>query len=114
MITGLAWSGGGAIRTVEVSTDNGQTWNQAQLHDPVLPIAHTRFSLTWNWQGEEAILQSRCTDELGQFQPTVAEFGEPKGVTPEGVLRREAGGSHWPFVQPWKVNRDGSVHNAIA
>ncbi len=113
MITGLAWSGGGAIRTVEVSTDGGQTWNQAQLHDPVLSIAHTRFSLAWNWDGEEALLQSRCTDEMGQFQPTVAEFGEPKGVTPEGVLRREAGGGHWPFIQPWRVNRDGSVHNAI-
>ena len=30
-ITGLAWSGGGAVRKVEVSTDGGQTWNRAEL-----------------------------------------------------------------------------------
>ena len=30
-ITGLAWSGGGAVRKVEVSTDGGQTWKEAKL-----------------------------------------------------------------------------------
>src|SRR5437588_7291485 len=30
-ISGLAWSGGGAIRTVEVSTDGGRKWNRAEI-----------------------------------------------------------------------------------
>src|SRR6476620_10248640 len=58
-ITGLAWSGGGAIRRVEVSSDGGRSWKDAQLHDPVARKAHTRFSIPWNWNGEECILQSR-------------------------------------------------------
>ena len=114
MIGGLAWSGGGAIRTVEVSSDGGRSWKEAQLQDPVLTIAHTRFSFAWNWHGEEAIIQSRCTDELGQVQPTLAEFARSKGVTREQLLSgsiREVG--HFNVIQPWKVTRDGSVHNEL-
>ena len=50
-ITGLAWSGGGRIRKVEVSTDGGRTWKDAKLQEPVLPKAHTRFRFHWNWDG---------------------------------------------------------------
>ena len=46
-ITGLAWSGGGAVRKVDVSTDGGKTWKEAKLTGPVLPKAHTRFNLDW-------------------------------------------------------------------
>ncbi len=47
-ISGLAWSGGGAIRRVEISTDNGKTWTDAQLQDPVARKAHTRFIFPGN------------------------------------------------------------------
>ena len=30
-LTGLAWSGGGAVRRIEVSTDGGQTWKDAEI-----------------------------------------------------------------------------------
>ena len=36
-ITGLAWSGAGAIRRVEVSTDGGRSWKDAELQGPVHP-----------------------------------------------------------------------------
>ena len=51
-ITGLAWSGVGTVKRVEVSTDGGKTWRDAKLHGPILPICHTRFSLPWEleWQ----------------------------------------------------------------
>jgi sulfane dehydrogenase subunit SoxC len=115
MITGLAWSGGGAIRRVEVSTDGGRTWKDAQLEDPVLRIAHTRFSFPWKWSGEEAVLQSRCTDDLGQVQPTLAEFARFWGAASEQVLSGSASGvGHVTFIQPWKVTREGGVHNALA
>jgi len=44
-IRGLAWSGRGLVRRVEVSTDGGKTWRDAGLQEPVLPLAHTRFRL---------------------------------------------------------------------
>ncbi|HLA39097.1 MAG TPA: sulfite dehydrogenase, partial [Candidatus Glassbacteria bacterium] len=79
-ITGLAWSGWGAIRRVEVSTDGGRTWKDAHLQEPVHRMAHARFRFPWTWNGEEAVLQSRSTDELGQVQPTLAEFSGIWGV----------------------------------
>ena len=50
-INGLPWSGGGAVRRVEVSTDGGRTWNDAQLPEPPLRIALTRFQFPWTWNG---------------------------------------------------------------
>lgn len=118
-ITGLAWSGGGAIRRVEVSTDGGRSWKDAQIQEPVHRMAHTRFGLAWNWDGEEAVLQSRCTDERGATQPTLAEVSKFWGVTPDywyappssdGLVNLA---NHFNTIQPWKVTRDGSVHNAM-
>jgi len=101
-IRGLAWSGRGLVRRVEVSTDNGKTWRDARLQEPILPLAHTRFRLDWQWDGREAVLQSRCTDETGYVQPTVAELVRIRG-------------RNWIYynngIQSWKVAADGSVHN---
>jgi sulfane dehydrogenase subunit SoxC len=113
-ISGLAWSGGGAIKTVEVSTDGGRTWKEAELKQPPLPIAHTRFALGWVWNGEETVLMSRCTDELGQYQPTVAEFAKYRKKTPAEILESGGGGGHFNVIQPWRIAADGRVYNAIA
>ena len=69
-ITGLAWSGRGRITKAEVSTDGGRSWQDAQLNEPILSKALTRFRLPWWWDGKETSLQSRCTDETGYLQPT--------------------------------------------
>lgn len=103
-IVGFAWSGGGAIRRVEVSTDGGQTWSDAQIQAPALRVALTRFQLPWTWNGREATVQSRCTDEHGQVQPTAAEharFWAPH--TPP----------HGNMIQPWRIASDGRVFNAL-
>jgi sulfane dehydrogenase subunit SoxC len=103
-ISGLAWSGRGAIRRVEVSVDGGQTWHDAQLQSPVLPIAFTRFRFGWKWDGGEAVLQSRCTDEHGDIQPVLGDLVKTRG-------------DHWNYhfnpIQSWKVASDGSVQNAL-
>ena len=113
-ITGLAWSGGGAVRRVEVSTDGGRTWADAQLQDPVLKRAHTRFNFSWRWNGEEAVLMSRCTDELDQVQPTVQEFAKFWGVGIPQVYRTPVNYfGHVNFIQAWQVGRDGSVSNGL-
>ena len=51
-ISGLAWSGGGAIRTVEVSTDGGKTWNLAELEDDTTPhgARPVRLSVDLGWK----------------------------------------------------------------
>ena len=71
-VTGLAWSGRGRVQRVEVSTDGGKSWYLAALQEPILPICHTRFRFPWRWDGEPAVLQSRCQDETGYVQPTLA------------------------------------------
>jgi sulfane dehydrogenase subunit SoxC len=101
-IRGLAWSGRGLIRRVEVSTDSGKTWRDAHLQEPVLPLAHTRFRLDWRWDGREAVLQSRGTDETGYVQPTLAELVKVRGLN--SIYFNNA-------IQSWKVAADGSVHN---
>ena len=52
-ITGLAWSGGGAVQKVEVSTDGGQNWKLAEIRSAVHRKAHTRFAMDWNWNEQE-------------------------------------------------------------
>ena len=109
-ITGLAWTGGGAVTKVEVSIDGGRTYKEAELQQPVHRYSHTRFRFPWTWNGEEAVLQSRCTDERGEVQPTLAEAAKNLGVDPDYFYQAD----HFNGVQPWKVNRDGSVQNALS
>ncbi len=101
-IRGLAWSGRGLIRRVEVSTDGGKTWRDASLQTPVLRFAHTRFRLDWRWDGREAVLQSRCTDESGYVQPTLAALVKARGLNSRFFNNA---------IQSWRVAADGSVHN---
>lgn len=112
-ITGLAWSGGGAIRKVEVSTDGGRTWKDAQIQEPVHRKAHTFFTFPWAWDGKEAVLQSRCTDELGAVQPTLDEMSRFWGVKRDYWLATTNYINHFNIIWSWKVTPQGSVHNAI-
>jgi sulfane dehydrogenase subunit SoxC len=107
-ITGLAWSGRGAIKRVEVSTDGGASWKTAALQGPVLPICHTRFRLPWHWDGKAAILQSRCVDDTGYVQPTLGQLIAARGNALNGPL-----GSvyHLNAIQSWQVANDGKVSN---
>ncbi|MBM3794190.1 MAG: sulfite dehydrogenase [Acidobacteria bacterium] len=102
-ITGLAWSGRGKITKVEVSTDGGATWKPAQLQDPVLTKAFTRFRLPWTWDGTEVQLVSRCWDETGYQQPTREELVAVRGMNSN---------YHCNVRKTWKIAADGSVTNA--
>jgi sulfane dehydrogenase subunit SoxC len=111
-ITGLAWSGGGAITKVEVSTDGGKNWKEAKLQTPVHSKAHTRFTFDWAWDGEEAMLMSRSTDETGDVQPSRAELYKNWGISDE-ESKKPTRAIHFNAIQPWRVARDGSVHDAM-
>jgi len=99
-ISGLAWSGRGAITRVEVSTDGGATWSDAQLQSPVLSKAHTRFTMPWRWDGQEAVIAARCTDESGYVQPTREALVATRGLNSN---------YHCNAIQRWKIQMDGTV-----
>ena len=99
-VSGLAWTGRGRIRRVEVSTDAGGTWHDAVLDAPVLPKAFTRFVHMWQWDGGETTILSRATDETGYVQPTRSELIRARGP---GTLY------HWNCIYGWKVKPNGNV-----
>ncbi|MCY3687837.1 MAG: sulfite dehydrogenase [Gammaproteobacteria bacterium] len=110
-ISGLAWSGGGKVARVEISTDGGRTWQDADIRGEPQPMAHTRFSMNWTWDGNACELQSRCTDELGQIQPSRAQVAAFWNQPPDQPVRVKGQDNS---IQPWRIDADGSVHNAIA
>ena len=73
-ISGLAWSGRGKVKRVDVSTDGGRNWKTARLETPVLSKALTRFNIDWTWDGKPALLQSRAIDETGYVQPAARQL----------------------------------------
>lgn len=110
-IRGLAWSGGGAIRKVEVSTDGGQRWNTAAIMGTPQRMAHARFTHQWNWDGNETEILSRCTDEIGQVQPSRAQVAKYWNSPLDSSFRVPGLDN---TIQPWRIGRDGSVSNGNA
>ena len=104
-ISGLAWSGRGKVAKVEVSVDGGKTWTEAPLQEPVISKCHTRFRLPWVWDGTEAVLQSRCTDETGYLQPALKDLVAVRGTN--SVY-------HLNAIQSWHVAPTGEVTNVHA
>lgn len=103
-ISGLAWSGRGKIARVDVSTDGGKTWIASQLQEPILPKAHTRFRLMWEWDGRSATLMSRAVDETGYVQPTLATFEAGRGPGTD---------FHFNHIRSWIVKPDGVVQYGV-
>ena len=58
------------------------------------------------------MLLSRCTDELDEVQPSRAELYKNWGISEEDS-KKPARSIHTNMMQPWKVARDGSVHDAM-
>jgi sulfane dehydrogenase subunit SoxC len=104
-ISGIAWSGNGTIRKVEVSTDGGRTWTQAPLVAPVLSRALTRFRLPWKWDGTASVLKSRATDDTGAVQPEREKFIAEHGNN--GIF-------HFHGIQAWSVAANGEVKHVYA
>lgn len=104
-VSGIAWSGNGTIRKVEVSADGGLTWAEAALSSPVLPRALTRFRIPWKWNGSPSVLKSRATDDSGAVQPTRDALISARGT--KAVF-------HYNAIQAWNVETTGDVKNVYA
>ncbi|NKE34242.1 sulfite oxidase [Natronococcus sp. JC468] len=68
-ITGVAWAGDDDIASVEVSTDGGDSWAEAELFGPDYAGAWRLFRYDWEATPGEYVLASRATDERGRRQP---------------------------------------------
>ena len=101
-ISGMAWSGRGKVKRVDVSVDGGRNWREARMETPVLTNAITRFNIDWVWDGKPAILQSRATDETGHVQPSYRMLREVRGT--RSIYHNNA-------IQSWKVDTNGEVSN---
>ena len=83
------------------------------MQDTILRKAHPRYTLPWNWDGGEAMLMSRCTDDNGVVQPSLAEVAKIWGIDGDFFKKTTLITSDMNAIQPWKVNADGSIKNAI-
>lgn len=101
-VSGIAWSGRGKIKQVDVSFDGGINWQTARLEGPIQNKALTRFNINWVWDGKPAILQSRAIDETGYVQPSYGQLRAVRGV--KSIYHNNA-------IQSWKVVESGEVSN---
>jgi sulfane dehydrogenase subunit SoxC len=101
-IRGLAWSGRGRIKRVDVSADGGVNWRTATLQEPIHTKALTRFRIGWQWNGAPALLQSRAMDDTGFVQPTLRQLREVRGT--RSIYHNNA-------IQTWRVDATGEVGN---
>ena len=69
-VTGVAWNDGASpITAVEVSTDDGQTWQAAELETPESAYAWHPFSARVDLERGQGRIHARATDALGRTQP---------------------------------------------
>ena len=101
-LNGLAWSGRGKIKKVDVSVDGGRNWRAARLETPVQDRCLTRFSLDWVWDGKPTIVQSRATDETGYVQPSSRQLRAVRGT--RSIYHNNS-------IQSWLVQENGEVKN---
>ncbi len=101
-VRGLAWSGRGRVSRVDVSADGGRSWAPAQLQEPILPQAFTRFRIPWKWDGQPAVLKSRATDETGYVQPERERLVAERGRN---------GSFHYNGIVAWAVDEQGEIEH---
>ncbi len=101
-VTGVAWSGRGRVKRVDVSFDGGRNWRPAKLENPVQPKCLTRFNVGWVWDGGPAVLQSRAIDETGHVQPKINQLRAVRGT--RSIYHNNA-------IQSWRVADSGEVAN---
>ena len=101
-VSGLAWSGRGKIKRVDVSFDGGRNWRTAKLGSPVLTKCLTRFNIGFNWDGSPVIMQSRAIDETGYVQPKSSQLRAVRGT--RSIYHNNA-------IQSWKLGSNGEVSN---
>lgn len=102
VLSGLAWSGNGTIKRVDVTLDGGRNWKTARIDGPSLSRALHRFYYEFDWDGSELFLQSRAIDEAGYVQPTKEALRAVRGAN--SIYHNNG-------IQTWQVRPDGVIEN---
>jgi len=68
-VGGIAWDGGYGIRTVDISTDGGKSWQAATLGEDLGRYAFRTFSFPVRGQGNVTVM-ARASNAIGQTQTT--------------------------------------------
>jgi sulfane dehydrogenase subunit SoxC len=102
VLSGLAWSGRGTIKRVDVTLDGGRNWQSARIDGPVLDKSLTRFYVDFDWGGQELLIQSRAMDSTGYVQPTKDELRKVRGVN--SIYHNNG-------IQTWQVRPNGETEN---
>lgn len=102
VLSGLAWSGRGTVKRVDVSLDGGRNWRTARIDGPVLDKSLVRFYVDFDWNGEELMIQSRAMDSTGYVQPTKDELRKVRGVN--SIYHNNG-------IQTWLVRANGETEN---
>jgi sulfane dehydrogenase subunit SoxC len=102
VLSGLAWSGRGSIKRVDVSLDGGRNWQTARIDGPVLDKSLTRFYVDFDWNGQELLVQSRAMDQTGYVQPGKDELRKVRGVN--SIYHNNG-------IQTWLVHPTGETEN---
>ena len=102
VLSGVAWSGRGLVKRVDVSFDGGRNWQTARIDGPVLDKSMVRFYVDFDWNGQELMIQSRAMDLVGYVQPTKAELRKVRGVN--SVYHNNG-------IQTWLVRAGGETEN---
>ena len=77
-VSGLAWDGGYGIRTVEVSTDGGKSWESATLGQDLGPYAFRSWSFNLAAKKGKNTVMVNAINNIGQTQ-TAALIFNPAG-----------------------------------
>ncbi len=102
VISGIAWSGRGAVSRVDVSLDGGRNWQAARLDGTADLLSLTRFYADIDWNGQELLLQSRAQDSTGYVQPSKADLRKIRGVN--SIYHNNG-------IQTWLLRADGQCEN---
>ncbi|KRE14346.1 sulfite dehydrogenase [Bosea sp. Root483D1] len=102
VLSGLAWSGRGTIKRVDVTLDGGKNWQHARIDGPVLDKSLTRFYVDFDWTGQDLLIQSRAMDSTGYLQPTKEELRKIRGTN--SIYHNNG-------IQTWHVKANGETEN---
>lgn len=82
MVAGYAFAGDRGISKVEVSFDNGRTWQQASLKKPISNLTWALWAYEWAPPGAgQYQIIARATDGSGQVQTSAEADTFPNGAT---------------------------------
>ncbi len=80
-IRGRAFAGDRGIESVEISTDNGATWEPVEIYYPGTELTWSLWRYRWTPpRAGEYVITSRAVDGNGDPQPQ-----EVRGIVPQGA-----------------------------